>query len=33
MTFDGCQAKIDDIQLEIDEQFISRAMGLPATGQ
>jgi hypothetical protein len=33
MTFDGCRAKVGDIQLEIDEQFISLAMGLPATGQ
>jgi hypothetical protein len=33
MTFDGCRAKVGDIQLEIDEQFISLATGLPATGQ
>jgi hypothetical protein len=33
MTFDGCRAKVDDIQLEIDEQFISLATGLPVTGQ
>jgi hypothetical protein len=33
MTFDGCRAKVGDIQLEIDEQFISSATGLPATGQ
>jgi hypothetical protein len=33
MTFDGCRAKVGDIQLEIDEKFISSATGLPATGQ
>jgi hypothetical protein len=33
MTFDGCRAKVGDIQLEIDEQFIGLATGLPATGQ
>jgi hypothetical protein len=33
MTFDGCRAKVSDIQLEIDEQFISLATSLPATGQ
>jgi hypothetical protein len=33
MTFDGCRAKVGDIQLEIDEQFISLATGLPVTGQ
>jgi hypothetical protein len=33
MTFDGCRAKVGDIQLEIDEKFISSAIGLPATGQ
>jgi hypothetical protein len=33
LTFDGCRAKVDDVQLEIDEQFISHATGLPATGQ
>ena len=33
MTFDGYRAKVDDIQLEIDEQFISLATSLPATGQ
>jgi hypothetical protein len=30
MTFDGCRAKVGDIQLEIDEKFISSATGLPA---
>ena len=33
LTFDGCRAKVGDVQLEIDEQFISLATGLPATGQ
>jgi hypothetical protein len=33
MTFDGCRAKVGDIQLEIDEQFISSATGLPTSGQ
>jgi hypothetical protein len=33
MTFDGCRAKVGDIQLEIDEQFISLATSLPVTGQ
>ena len=33
MNFDGYQAKVGDIQLEIDEQFISSTTGLPASGQ
>jgi hypothetical protein len=33
LTFDGCRAKVGDIQLEINEEFISSATGLPATGQ
>jgi hypothetical protein len=33
LTFDGCQAKVGDVQLEIDEQFLSLATNLPATGQ
>jgi hypothetical protein len=33
LTFDGCRAKVGDIQLEIDEQFISLATGLPVTRQ
>ena len=33
LTFDGCRAKVGDIQLEIDEGFMSCAIGLPATGQ
>jgi hypothetical protein len=33
LTFDGCRAKVGDIQLEINEEFISSATGLAATGQ
>jgi hypothetical protein len=33
LTFDGCRAKVDDVQLQIDEQFISIATGLPTIGQ
>jgi hypothetical protein len=33
LTFDGCRAKVGDIQLEISEEFISSATGLVATGQ
>ena len=31
LTFDGYRAKVGDIQLEIDEKFISSATGLPTT--
>jgi hypothetical protein len=33
LTFDGCRAKVGDIQLEINEDFISFATGLPSTSQ
>jgi hypothetical protein len=33
LTFDGCRAKVGDIQLEITEEFLSEATGLPLTGQ
>jgi hypothetical protein len=33
LTFDGCRAYFGDVQLEINEQFLSLAMGLPITGQ
>jgi hypothetical protein len=33
MTFDGFRAKVVDIQLDIDKQFISSATGLPTSGQ
>jgi hypothetical protein len=33
LTFDGCRAKVGDVQLEINEQFLSLATSLPATGQ
>ena len=30
LTFDGCKAKISDVQLEVTEEFLSQATGLPA---
>ena len=33
LTFDGCRAKVGDVQLQIDERFLSLATGLPITGQ
>jgi hypothetical protein len=33
LTFDGYKAKVGDIQLEINEEFISSATGLAATVQ
>jgi hypothetical protein len=33
LTFDGCREKIGDVQLELNEDFISQATGLPAVGQ
>jgi hypothetical protein len=33
LTFDGCRAKVGDVQLEIDEHFLSLATGLPTVGQ
>ena len=30
LTFDGFKAKIGDVQLEVNEHFISQATGLPA---
>jgi hypothetical protein len=33
LTFDGCRAKVGDVQLEINEQFLSSATSLPTTGQ
>jgi hypothetical protein len=33
LTFNGCRAKVGDVQLEINEQFLSSATSLPATGQ
>jgi hypothetical protein len=33
LTFNGCRAKVGDIQLELNEEFLSLATGLPATGQ
>jgi hypothetical protein len=33
LTFDGCRAKVGDIQLELNKEFLSSATGLPAKGQ
>jgi hypothetical protein len=33
LTFDGCRAKVGEIQLEISEEFISSTTGLAAMGQ
>jgi hypothetical protein len=33
LTFDGCRAKIGDIQLELNENFIRSAIGLVASGE
>jgi hypothetical protein len=33
LTFDSCREKIGDVQLEVNEYFISQAIGLPAVGK
>ena len=33
LTFDGCSAKVGDIQLELNEEFISSATGIETMGQ
>ena len=33
LTFDGCRAKVVDVQLELNEEFMSSSTGLPATGK
>jgi hypothetical protein len=33
LTFDDCRAKIGDVQLELNEDFISQATGLPVEGK
>jgi hypothetical protein len=33
LTFNGCRAKVGDVKLELNEEFISSATGLPATGK
>jgi hypothetical protein len=33
LTFDGFRAKIGDMQLEVTEEFLSQATGLPAVGK
>jgi hypothetical protein len=32
-SFDGCREKVGDVQLEVTEEFLSQATGLPASGQ
>ena len=32
LSFDGCRAKVGDVQLEITEQFLSLATSLPVEG-
>ena len=32
LSFDGCRAKVGDVQLEINEQFLSSVTSLPVTG-
>jgi hypothetical protein len=33
LSFDGCRAKVGDIQIEITEEFLSQATGLPLSGK
>jgi hypothetical protein len=33
LSFDGCRAKVGDIQLEVTEEFLGQATGLSASGQ
>jgi hypothetical protein len=33
LSFDGCRAKVGDVQLEVTEQFLSLATSLPVEGQ
>jgi hypothetical protein len=33
LTFDSCREKIGDVQLEVNEDFISQATGLPTVGK
>jgi hypothetical protein len=33
LSFDGCRAKVGDIQVEITEEFLSQASGLPLSGK
>jgi hypothetical protein len=32
LTFDGCRAKVGDIQLKLNKEFLSSVTGLPAKG-
>jgi hypothetical protein len=33
LTFEWCRAKVRDIQLELNEEFVSLATGIPAIGK
>jgi len=33
LSFDGCRAKVGDVQLEITEEFLSMVTGLPLIGK
>jgi hypothetical protein len=33
LSFDGCRAKVGDIQIEVTEDFLGQATGLPLSGQ
>ena len=33
LSFDGCREKVGDVELEVTEEFLSQATGLPASGQ
>jgi hypothetical protein len=33
LSFDGCRAKVGDIQVEVTEEFLGQATGLPLSGQ
>jgi hypothetical protein len=33
LSFDGCRAKVGDVQLEVTEEFLSLATSLPVKGQ
>ena len=32
-SFDGCREKVGDVQLEVTNEFLSQATGLPVSGQ
>jgi hypothetical protein len=33
LSFDGCRAKVGDVQIEITKEFLSQATGLPLNGK